>query len=323
MIEVKNLSTHFVTATGIARAVDDVSFTVPKGRIVGLVGESGSGKSVTGFSILNMIDEPGQIVGGKVLLNGVNLLALPYEELRGIRGNAISMIFQDPMTALNPVLKIGTQLVETIKSHDAEVSTEAARIRSRDILGKVGIPSPGERLEAYPHQLSGGMRQRVAIAAAMINNPAVIIADEPTTALDVTIQAQILYELKRVVDENNVSVLWISHDLSVVAGLVDEVVVMYAGKVMEAGPIDDILDRPLHPYTKGLLGALPARGGRRRKLEQIPGMIPSPYDLPPGCVFSARCPKVSEACSKPPPLSISEAGRMVSCFHPSVAKERV
>ncbi|HJQ60499.1 MAG TPA: ABC transporter ATP-binding protein, partial [Vineibacter sp.] len=284
VLEVRGLKTHFAARAGVVKAVDDVDLTLGRGRVLGLVGESGSGKSVTGFSLMGLIDPPGRIVAGSVKLAGQELVGLDTEALRRVRGRRIAMIFQDPMMTLNPVLKIGTQMVMALRAHET-ASTAAARRRAADVLGLVGIPSPEERLDAYPHQFSGGMRQRVAIAIALLHKPDVIIADEPTTALDVSIQAQIIAEIRRLVDETGTALIWISHDLAVVAGLADEVCVMYAGRIVERGPVDDVLDRPLHPYTRGLLDSVPERTARGEALRQIPGNAPSLVDLPPGCAF--------------------------------------
>jgi peptide/nickel transport system ATP-binding protein len=288
--------------------VENVSLSIEAGETLGLVGESGSGKSVTGFSIIGLIDPPGRVAGGEILFQGRNLVGLPEPELRRLRGAQIAMIFQDPMMTLNPVLRIDTQMIETIQAH-ARVSTAEARARARDALGQVGIPSPDERLRAYPHQFSGGMRQRVAIAIALLNNPALIIADEPTTALDVTIQAQILAVVQKLARERGVSLLWITHDLTVVAGLADRVAVMYAGRIVEAGPVDAVLDQPLHPYTAGLIGSVPSRNQRGHKLRQIPGMTPSPLDRPDGCAFRTRCAHATAACEAEPPLRHPAADR--------------
>ena len=251
-LEVCNLQTHFFTREGVAKAVEDVSFSVGKGEILGLVGESGSGKTVTGFSILGLVDAPGRVVGGEILFKGEDLLNLTEKQMQKIRGNKMAMVFQDPMMTLNPVLRIDTQMIEAIQAHQ-KVGTDEARERARDALGKVGIASPDERLRAYPHQFSGGMRQRVAIAIALLNQPELIIADEPTTALDVTIQGQILHEVQRLCNENGTSLIWITHDLAVVAGLAERICVMYAGKIVETGSVDEELDRPLHLYSKGLI----------------------------------------------------------------------
>jgi peptide/nickel transport system ATP-binding protein len=313
-IKIENLRTHFFTRHGVVKAVDGVGFEVHAGRVLGLVGESGSGKSVTGFSILGLVDPPGRIVAGSILLKGRDLRTLAPAEWRSIRGNRIAMIFQDPMMTLNPVLRIDTQMIEAVRAHDP-VSAQTARARARDALGQVGIPSPDERLAAYPHQFSGGMRQRVAIAIALLNKPDLIIADEPTTALDVTIQAQILAEAQKLCRESGTALLWITHDLAVVAGLADEVCVMYAGRIVERGTVDEVLDAPMHPYTRGLLESVPSRNRRGVPLAQIPGMTPSLIDLPPGCAFRARCSRATDTCLTDPPLYNLD-GRHVRCFHP-------
>lgn len=318
-LEVRNLQTHFFTKAGVVKAVDDVSFSVGKGQILGLVGESGSGKTVTGFSILGLVDEPGRIAGGEILYRGENLVGASQERMRRLRGNNVAMIFQDPMMTLNPVLRIDTQMIEAIKAH-YKVSDDDARQRARDALGQVGIPAPDERLKSYPHQFSGGMRQRVAIAIALLNKPDLIVADEPTTALDVTIQGQILYEVQKLCAETGTAMIWITHDLSVVAGLADEVAVMYAGRVVESGKVDDVLDTPQHPYTAGLIGSVPSRNARGKRLQQIPGMTPSLLNLPAGCAFSARCGYSTPACDQAPVLSQVTAGRQVRCHHPLVAE---
>ncbi len=315
-LSVRNLETHFFTREGVAKAVDKVSFDVDKGEIMGLVGESGSGKSVTGFSILGLVDPPGEVVDGQVLFNGDDLVGLDDEQMQKLRGNRIAMIFQDPMMTLNPVLRVDTQMIETVLAHDKSISKNEARQRSRDALGQVGIPSPDERLKAYPHQFSGGMRQRVAIAIALLNKPDLIIADEPTTALDVTIQGQILYEAQKLCRETGTAMIWITHDLAVVAGLVDKICVMYAGRIVEQGAINDVLDNPVHPYTVGLLGSVPGHNTRGERLFQIPGMTPSLLNLPTGCAFQARCPRADEACTTEPDITQPVADRNVRCFHP-------
>ena len=313
-IEVRDLRTHFFTRAGVLKAVDDVSFSVNRGEVLGLVGESGSGKSVTGFSIIGLVDPPGRIVGGSVLYQGRDLAALPEREMRGLRGNRIAMIFQDPMMTLNPVLRIDTQMIEAVQAH-APVSRTEALARSRDALGQVGIPSPEERLSAYPHQFSGGMRQRVAIAIALLHNPDLLIADEPTTALDVTIQAQILAEVQKLAAEYGTALIWITHDLSVVAGLADRIAVMYSGRIVESGDAASILDNPQHPYTHGLIASVPSRGKRGEKLRQIPGTTPDLLSLPPGCAFRTRCGHADAACEKEPPAR-SQNGSSLRCFHP-------
>ncbi len=315
VLSVENLKTHFFTKAGVVKAVDDVSLAVDTGKVLGLVGESGSGKTVTGFSILGLVDPPGRIVAGRVLLDGENLLDKSDDAMRRLRGDRIAMIFQDPMMTLNPVLRVDTQMIETIDAHQ-QMSRPDARDKARAALGRVGIPAPDERLEAYPHQLSGGMRQRVAIAIALLNDPHVIIADEPTTALDVTIQAQILYEVQKLARETGTAMIWITHDLSVIAGLADEVCVMYAGRIVESGPTDDVLDRPLHPYTAGLIGSIPSRNARGRPLAQIPGMTPSLLRLKSGCAFRDRCTRAIPACEVMPEITVPVPGRTLRCFNP-------
>jgi peptide/nickel transport system ATP-binding protein len=320
---VQHLRTHFFTKSGIVKAVDGVDFTVMPGEVMGLVGESGSGKSMTGYSIIGLIDKPGRIVDGRILLKGDDLRACTPQQLRAIRGNRVAMIFQDPMMTLNPVLRIDTQMIEAITAHHP-LSRAAARERAREALARVGIASPEERLKAYPHQFSGGMRQRVAIAIALLNKPDLIICDEPTTALDVTIQGQILYEMQKLCRESGAALIWITHDLSVVAGLADKVSVMYAGRIVEAGPVADVLESPRHPYTAGLIASTPAaatRSGRARgqPLAQIPGMTPSLLKLPVGCAFRERCNRASDICKTEPPLLRDERGIALRCFHPLVA----
>jgi len=316
VLAVEGLRTYFFTKAGIVKAVDDVSFSVARGEVMGLVGESGSGKSMTGYSLLGLIDPPGRIVGGSIVLNGVDLRALSAEGLRRMRGNRVAMIFQDPMMTLNPVLRVDVQMIEAIQAHE-KVDMSAARQRAREALVKVGIPSPDERLAAYPHQFSGGMRQRVAIAIALLNHPDVIIADEPTTALDVTIQGQILYEMQKLTRDTGAALIWITHDLSVVAGLADRVSVMYAGRIVEQGTAEEVLGVPRHPYTRGLLDSVPSNNVRGVRLKQIPGMTPSLLDLPPGCPFRERCARAKPDCAKSPPLLPQDpAAHAVRCFHP-------
>jgi peptide/nickel transport system ATP-binding protein len=311
LLAVSGLRTHFFTRAGVVKAVDDVSFEVARGEVLGLVGESGSGKSITGYSIIGLVDPPGRVVAGNILFDGVHLTALPAEEMRHVRGNRIAMIFQDPMMTLNPVLRIDTQMAETVLAHES-VSRGAALERSREALTRVGIPSPAERLRGYPHQFSGGMRQRVAIAIAMLN-----IADEPTTALDVTIQGQILYEMQKLTRESGAALIWITHDLSVIAGLADRVCVMYAGRIVEQGTTEEIIRAPGHPYTKGLLDSVPGNVRLHEKLKQIPGMAPSPLDLPSGCPFRPRCPRATVECEQTPETRLfGSSGRTLRCFHP-------
>jgi peptide/nickel transport system ATP-binding protein len=313
-LEVQDLRTHFFTRAGVVRAVDGVSFQVRPGEVLGLVGESGCGKTVTGFSILGLVDPPGKIVGGRIVFEGTDLLTLSEEEMRHIRGARIAMVFQDPMMTLNPVLRIDTQMVEAVRAHQ-DVDRKAALKIAREALARVGIPSAESRLRSYPHQFSGGMRQRVAIAIAFLNRPKLIIADEPTTALDVTIQAQILYEAQKLCRESGTALIWITHDLSVVAGLADRICVMYAGRIVEQGSVDEVLDAPLHPYTHGLIGSVPSRNRRGAPLAQIPGMTPALINLPPGCAFRTRCPRAAAACLESPSLD-ERNGRLVRCFYP-------
>jgi len=305
-----------MTKAGEVKAVDDISFSVHPGRVLGLVGESGSGKTVTGFSIMGLVDHPGRIVGGEIRFRGEDVVDATEQRWQQLRGNQIAMVFQDPMMTLNPVLRIDTQMIEAIRAHES-VSRKKARQRARDALGQVGIPSPDERLKAYPHQFSGGMRQRVSIAIALLNKPDLIIADEPTTALDVTIQAQILYEAQKLCQETGTALIWITHDLSVIAGLADDVAVMYAGRIVEYGEVDDVLDRPLHPYTYGLIGSVPSRNRRGVPLHQIPGMTPSLLNLPPGCAFKTRCPHATDLCITAPEVSEPRgSGRLIRCHLP-------
>jgi peptide/nickel transport system ATP-binding protein len=314
-LEVKDLKTYFFTKGGIAKAVDGISFSVGRGKVLGLVGESGSGKTVTGFSILGLVDQPGRVVGGEILYRGENLISASADRMRRLRGVNISMIFQDPMMTLNPVLRIDTQMIEAIQAHEV-VPKDIARQRARDVLGQVGIASPDERLRSYPHQFSGGMRQRVAIAIALLNKPDLIVADEPTTALDVTIQGQILYEVQKLCSQTGTALIWITHDLSVVAGLADEICVMYAGKIVEQGSVDSVLDNPMHPYTSGLISSVPSRNKRGVPLTQIPGMAPSLLNLPKGCSFGPRCSHVSESCGEIPNVTMPLKDRQVRCYNP-------
>jgi peptide/nickel transport system ATP-binding protein len=314
LLKVSGLRTEFATRDGVLPAVADVSFEVARGEVLGLVGESGSGKSVTGFSILGLIDPPGRIAAGSMQFDGLELVGAAPESLRRLRGKRIAMIFQDPMMTLNPVLSIETQMVETVLAHD-DTTREEARQRAIEALGRVGIASAPERLAQYPHQFSGGMRQRVAIAIALLHKPDLIIADEPTTALDVTVQGQILYEMQKLVRESGTALIWITHDLAVVAGLADRIAVMYAGRIVEMGDAADVLDAPRHPYTRGLLDSVPAATQPGMRLRQIRGSTPSLLRLGPDCAFRERCDRADAECATLPVLETAE-GRSVRCVHP-------
>jgi peptide/nickel transport system ATP-binding protein len=319
-LEVNDLQTHFFTKAGVVKAVDGVSFSVGKGEVLGLVGESGCGKSITGFSILRLVDAPGRIVSGSIRFQGNDLAKLDDEAMRSLRGNRIAMIFQDPMMTLNPVLRVDTQMIEAVQAH-ANVSKAEALERSRAALAEVGIPAPEARLKAYPHELSGGMRQRVAIAIAFLNKPDLIIADEPTTALDVTIQAQILFVAQKLCAQTGTAMIWITHDLAVVSALADRVAVMYAGRIVEQGPTSEVVANPLHPYTRGLLGSVATQNQRGSKLRQIPGMTPSLLNLPAGCAFRTRCEFAAPQCADEPPVLSPVPGRSVRCCQPLAAAE--
>jgi peptide/nickel transport system ATP-binding protein len=314
LLQVRDLATHFFTRNGVVRAVDGVSFDLAAGEIVGLVGESGSGKSMTGYSLLGLVDPPGRIVAGSVRFEGRELVGLPERELRQLRGRRIAMVFQDPMTTLNPVLTIATQIRLAIEAHE-RVSARAARARAVDVLTRVGIPDPARRLDSYPSEFSGGMRQRVAIAIALLNRPPLVIADEPTTALDVSIQAQIIVEMRALVREVGSALLWISHDLATVSGLATRLLVMYAGRIVEEGPTGTVLRAPRHPYTKGLVGSLPMHAAPGAPLPQIPGAAPPLDAVPAGCAFHPRCALADEACRVAPERSGTD-GRAWRCHHP-------
>jgi peptide/nickel transport system ATP-binding protein len=330
VLQVDGLATHFATKAGLVKAVDGLDLTIRRGEVLGLVGESGSGKSITGLSILRLVDPPGRIVAGRIAFGGVDLASLDEEAMRRVRGDRIAMIFQDPMMTLNPVLTIGTQMIETMDAHPRTppLSGGDKRTRAIDALGRVGIASPADRLVAYPHQLSGGMRQRVAIAIALLNDPDLVICDEPTTALDVTIQAQILAEMQTLIRESRLALIWITHDLTVVAGLADRIAVMYAGRIVESGTAAEIIATPRHPYTRGLIESTPAaaalREGRStsgRRLQQIPGSPPSLANLPRGCAFRPRCAYAQPDCLAEPASMVDETGRSLRCFHPVVQHE--
>jgi peptide/nickel transport system ATP-binding protein len=314
VLDVRGLKTQFFTRAGVVKAVDGVDLYLKRGEILGLVGESGSGKSITGFSLIGLLDEPGRVVDGEIRFAGEDLRHATPERLRALRGNDMAMIFQDPMMTLNPVLRIDTQMIETVLAH-RKASREEARARALQVLMQVGIPAPQERLLAYPHQLSGGMRQRVAIAIALLNKPRLIVADEPTTALDVTVQGQILYEMQNLCRDTGTALIWITHDLAVVAGLADRVAVMYAGRVVETGDVRDVIRHPQHPYTHGLMASLPTPAARGKPLVQIPGMTPSLLNLPSGCAFRGRCPRATQQCETAPEATEARPAHWVRCWH--------
>lgn len=325
LLEVKNLKTEFKTEEGRVLAVDDVSFRVEEGRTLGIVGESGCGKSVTSLSLMRLVQKPGSIVAGEILFNGTDLLKVSEEKMRELRGNQLAMIFQEPMTSLNPVFTCGDQIEESIRLHHKDWNRQKIRERAIEMLRLVGIPAPERRYGEYPHQLSGGMRQRVMIAMAMSCNPRLLIADEPTTALDVTIQAQILDLMRGLRKEFGGGMILITHDLGVVAEMCNDVAVMYAGKIVEQAPVDEIFHNPQHPYTRGLLDSIPhfETGHRKDRLHTIPGMVPSLAKLPHGCRFQDRCSRVQADCkAKMPPLvAQTKSDHLAACYHPLNAPE--
>ena len=318
LLELDGLQTHFFSEEGVARAVDGVSYSILAGETLGVVGESGSGKSVTALSVMGLVaSPPGRVVGGRILFRGEDLLVLAEEELRRIRGNEIAMIFQEPMTALNPVYRVGDQIMEAVMLHQG-LERDAARQRAILMLEKVGIPSPATRVDSYPHEMSGGMRQRVMIAMAMACDPALLIADEPTTALDVTIQAQILDLIRELQEELHMSVLLITHDLGVVAETAHHVAVMYAGKVVEYAAVEDLFASPRHPYSIGLFRSLPDLAAPGERLATIPGVVPNATNFPSGCRFRTRCSIATERCAQSEPLLTpldGAPGHTVACHH--------
>ena len=314
LLEVKDLETEFKVKRGTVKAVNGVSFEVDKGEILAVVGESGSGKSVTSLSVMGLIRDPGRVAGGEILFGGENLLKKNTKEMQAIRGDKISMIFQEPMTSLNPVYRVKDQIMETILTHTT-MSKKEALARAIEMLDLVGIPAPEQRVNDYPHQMSGGMRQRVMIAMALACDPELLIADEPTTALDVTIQAQILDLINRLREKLGMAVLLITHDLGVVAETADKVVVMYCGRVVEQATVEQLFTKPLHPYTQGLLDSIPKMDEDKERLYMIKGIVPDPIHLPKGCSFADRCDKCMEKCKEHmPKLARTEDGRKVRCF---------
>jgi len=319
LLEVQNLRTRFTTEDGSFYAVDDISFEVKPGKTLGIVGESGCGKSVTSLSVMRLILNPGKIESGQIRFEGRDLMGLSESQMRDIRGNEIAMIFQEPMTSLNPVFTCGNQIEEVIQIHKPDLSSAQAKDLAIEMLRKVGIPSPEKRYSEYPHQLSGGMRQRVMIAMAMSCTPKLLIADEPTTALDVTIQAQILDLMRSLQKDSGSGMILITHDLGVVAEMCTDVVVMYAGKIVEQGSVEDIFYRPRHPYTQGLLRSIPhfESGKKLAQLQTIPGMVPSPLNLPKGCRFKDRCTQAKDSCaSAQPELTSINGEHKVACYFP-------
>jgi peptide/nickel transport system ATP-binding protein len=309
VLSVRDLRVEFVTRRGALKAIDGISFDIAPGEVLGVVGESGAGKSVTGSAVIGLIDPPGRIAGGEVRLSGQRIDNLPPEEMRRLRGKRIGMIFQDPLTSLNPLYRVGEQLVETIRTH-LDLSESAARRRAIDLLTEVGIPAPEKRIDGYPHEFSGGMRQRVVIALALAAEPELIIADEPTTALDVSVQAQIIALLKRLGRDHGTAIMLVTHDMGVIAETADRVAVMYAGRIAEIGPVQDVVQNPLHPYACGLMGAIPTLADR---LTQIPGAMPRLSAIPPGCPFNPRCPHAWERCRVDRPEPIQRDAHKVAC----------
>jgi len=313
LLSVQNLRVEFPTRRGTLVAVDDISFDIGVGEVLGVVGESGAGKSLTGMSIIGLLEPPGRIAGGQILLEGERIDNLPYERMRRIRGAKIGAIFQDPLTSLNPLYTVGQQLIETIRTH-IDLNESDARKRAIELLTEVGIPSPAMRIDQYPHQFSGGMRQRVVIALALCANPRLIVADEPTTALDVSIQAQIIALLKRLCREHGTAVMLVTHDMGVIAETADRVAVMYAGRIAEIGPVRNVVKAPKHPYTRGLMGAIPHVGHHAERLTQIEGAMPRLNAIPQGCAFNPRCPHVFDRCRVERPELLEGGTSRAACW---------
>jgi peptide/nickel transport system ATP-binding protein len=313
LLEVRHLRVEFPSRRGTLLALDDISFSIAPGEVLGVVGESGAGKSLTGSAIIGLLDPPGRIAGGEILLAGQRIDNLPYEQMRAIRGRKIGAIFQDPLTSLNPLYTIGRQLIETIRTH-LPLSQDQARIRAIKLLQDTGIPAAEQRIEQYPHQFSGGMRQRVVIALALAAEPQLIVADEPTTALDVSIQAQIISLIRRLCKEHGTAVMLVTHDMGVIAETCDRVAVMYAGRLVEVGPVADVIHRPSHPYTVGLMGSIPAMDDDRERLLQIDGAMPRLNAIPTGCAFNPRCPHVVDRCRSQRPDLVDAGPTRAACW---------
>ncbi|HRD84688.1 MAG TPA: ABC transporter ATP-binding protein [Rubrivivax sp.] len=317
LLEVRHLRVEFPTRRGTLLALDDISFSIDPGEVLGVVGESGAGKSLTGAAIIGLLEPPGRIAGGEIVLEGQRIDNLPYDQMRAIRGRRIGAIFQDPLTSLNPLYTVGRQLIETIRTH-LPVGEQDARARAIRLLQETGIPAPEARIDQYPHQFSGGMRQRVVIALALAAEPKLIVADEPTTALDVSIQAQIISLLRRLCKEHGAAVMLVTHDMGVIAETCDRVAVLYAGRVAEIGPVRSVIHQPRHPYTSGLMGSIPAMDEDREQLLQIDGAMPRLHAIPPGCAFNPRCPSAGERCTVERPDLMDAGATRAACWQVSV-----
>jgi peptide/nickel transport system ATP-binding protein len=317
LLEVRHLRVEFPTRRGTLLALDDISFSIDPGEVLGVVGESGAGKSLTGAAIIGLLEPPGRIAGGEILLEGQRIDNLPYDQMRAIRGRRIGAIFQDPLTSLNPLYTVGRQLIETIRTH-LPVGEQDARARAIRLLQETGIPAPEARIDQYPHQFSGGMRQRVVIALALAAEPKLIVADEPTTALDVSIQAQIISLLRRLCREHGAAVMLVTHDMGVIAETCDRVAVLYAGRVAEIGPVRSVIHQPRHPYTSGLMGSIPAMDEDREQLLQIDGAMPRLHAIPPGCAFNPRCPQATDRCRRERPDLMDAGATRAACWQVSV-----
>jgi len=313
VLSVRDLVVQFPTRRGILTAVDRISFDIAPGEVLGVVGESGAGKSMTGAAVIGLLEPPGRIAGGEILLKGERIDNLAPDAMRRIRGKRIGMVFQDPLTSLNPLYTVGEQLIETIQTHSSMTHSQA-RSRAIDLLTEVGIPAPDKRIDAYPHQFSGGMRQRVVLALALCAEPELVIADEPTTALDVSVQAQIITLLKNLCKDHGTAVMLITHDMGVIAETADRVAVMYAGRIAEIGPVQDVIKRARHPYTEGLMGSIPSLDATADRLVQIPGSMPRLTAIPTGCAFNPRCPKVFDRCLAERPEPMPVGGSQVACW---------